>query len=231
MNRILLSVLVGAGMTAWLAAGSKGDDFQARKATGELTIAVRLLSEQEVKQRFVSDLHETHNVVEVLIEPSSGATVELERGQFGLKAKGAVLAVEAESPATAAAALQRAAAAQRNVTLYPSGEVGYQSGDPYPGYGPDYGPAYDPRDPRRRGRGGLYTRVGVGVGISKGGPGSGDRDREVMEIELTDKGLPEGPIDAPVTGFLYFPILDEKAEAFLLEFEGASEKVQLELTR
>ena len=221
MSRILLSAVAAAGLTCWLGAGSKIDDFQARKTIAELTIAARVLSEQEVKQRFVSDLHENYDVVEVFIEPNSGAAVELERGQFGLKAKDADLAMEAESPSTAAAALQRSASSKRNVTLYPSGEIGYESGNHYPGYGP-----YDPRR-----RSGLYTRVGVGVGLGRGGSGASDKDREVMEIELTDKGLPEGRIDGPVSGFLYFPTLDEKAEAFVLQFEGASEKVELKLTR
>jgi hypothetical protein len=49
------------------------------------------------------------------------------------------------------------------------------------------------------------TSAGVGVGIGKPripDPGTSQADRRTMEVELREKGLPEGNAMAPVAGFI-----------------------------
>jgi hypothetical protein len=49
-----------------------------------------------------------------------------------------------------------------------------------------------------------------------------------MELELTEKGLPEGMMSRPVSGYLYFSLKDrKKGEAFHLEFTAAAESIVL----
>ena len=98
--------------------------------------------------------------------------------------------------------------------------VGYETGtytDPYTG--------------QRRRAGGVTTSAGVGVGVGVGGSGSQsgstEADRKAMEIELKEKGLPEGKASAPVAGHLYFPISNKKNAKYQLEYMLNGEKVTL----
>jgi len=64
-----------------------------------------------------------------------------------------------------------------------------------------------------------------------GGPsGPSDRDRGVMEMELTEQGLPEGIAAAPVAGHLYFPSsAKRKSGIYELEYRLRGQKVTLKL--
>jgi hypothetical protein len=107
------------------------------------------------------------------------------------------------------------------VAVYPTAAVGYESG------------GIDPVTGQRRGRG-VYTSTGVGVGV--GGPqppapGSTERDRRTMELELSEKGLPEGNAAAPVSGYLYFVLSSgkNKKAPHQLEYMLNGEKITLQL--
>jgi hypothetical protein len=137
--------------------------------------------------------------------------------------------IRPQEAVTMARILQRETSAQcdSDIALYPTAEVGYDSGPSV--YGPVYG-----------GRGGGWrTGVGLGVGIGKGSQpppaASTAEDLETMKIELEEKGLPEGPITAPVAGHLYFPIMDRKLNpktaSFELGHDGSSGKVRIRLAR
>ena len=52
--------------------------------------------------------------------------------------------------------------------------------------------------------------MGVGADPSQPRAASTDRDRDTMELELSEKGLPEGTASAPVAGYLYFPLSSTK---------------------
>jgi hypothetical protein len=53
-----------------------------------------------------------------------------------------------------------------------------------------------------------------------------------METELSEKGLPEGSVSAPVAGFVYFPLASRKKNATLqLEYKVNGENVSLTLPR
>jgi hypothetical protein len=52
------------------------------------------------------------------------------------------------------------------------------------------------------------------------------------EMELTDKGLPEGKASSPVAGYLYFPVLQGKKHTPLqLNYETKGSSVILELSK
>ena len=51
-----------------------------------------------------------------------------------------------------------------------------------------------------------------------------------MELELTEKALPEGTVLAPVAGYLYFSISqDNKKASYELEYTLGGQKVLLKL--
>jgi hypothetical protein len=106
-----------------------------------------------------------------------------------------------------------------DVVVVPTAGVGYQTGgiDPVTGA------------PRR---GGVVTSTGVGVGV--GGPqdpkaGSTDADRRTMELELREKGLPEGNTAHAVSGYLYFSQPQRKNAKYQLEYMLNDNKITLDL--
>ncbi len=105
-----------------------------------------------------------------------------------------------------------------DLDIHPTVGIGYESGnDPY------YG--------RRKG---VYTTAGVQVGAGgwhDPGTASTGRDRQIMEEELADKQLPDGPLRGPVAGYLYFPFPANKQKnvTYELEWNGAAGRLRLPL--
>lgn len=99
------------------------------------------------------------------------------------------------------------------MTLYPSAGIGYESGPR----------VYDPVTGTPRG-GGLSTSAGVGVGVGPSQSGAGEQDRTTMELELSEKGLPETKASKPLSGYLYFPVTSKKKNGLLLECSLGKEK-------
>jgi hypothetical protein len=180
-----------------------------------------LLTSQEARSNFVSDLNHCCLVVEVAMYPQQGQPVEVSLNDFSLRTIGTDHAVKAGSATLISGTLQKKAAASRDVVVSPSVGVGYESGA-----------VYDPVTGQPRRGGGVYTQTGVGVGIgSPGGQGGGtDADRKVMETELDEKGLPEGAVATPVAGYLYFPLAKRAKNArYELEYRLNGSKVVLRL--
>jgi len=71
--------------------------------------------------------------------------------------------------------------------------------------------------------------VGVGIDNSGDQPGSTEADRKTMELELSEKGLPEGTASAPVAGHLYFSIAKKKNAQYQLEYTVDGKEVILSL--
>jgi hypothetical protein len=99
---------------------------------------------------------------------------------------------------------------------------GYESGtDPYTG---------------RRVHG-TYTAAQVGVGGSNNpgpprypSPGGYPQDRALLEGQLWDKSLPEGEVQRPTAGYLYFPasLLKKKSnDVYELQYLGPQDRPQL----
>jgi hypothetical protein len=194
-------------------------DFPQQKAGDGIVVAAASLTPEQVKSNFATDLNRGFLVVEVAIYPEKGRSIELHPSDFVLRSRTRELLGRPGDPKSIAASLQKAASSDRDVTLYPTATIGYESG---PGY-------YDPMSGRRRG-GGLYTGAGVGVGVGKSGAGATDQDRRTMELELTEKELPAGIAAAPVSGYLYFPLKSNKRRGdFFLEFTAGTESLMMQL--
>lgn len=177
-------------------------DYPYSLERNDFALGAKVLSRQEVDRLFTTDLNRGYVVLEVAIYPAQGGAVNVSAGQFLLREDGSRDYARAAKPSEAAGALQRKNAKRgggRDVTLYPTVGVGYSTGGPY------------------YGRGGWNTSVGVGVGVGPSdAPASTEADRDVMETELTDKGIPSGEFDKPVAGYLYFPLtIDDPKQAHL----------------
>jgi hypothetical protein len=185
-----------------------------------VTLAARVLTTDEVRSGFVTDLDRRYAVIEVAVYPAAGKEIEVSDLDFSLRYDGRSSWTRAATARTVAAAVRRRNANARNgdITLTPTIGIGHSTG-------PDWGDG-------RRG-GGTSIGTGVGVGIGGGGspdppPASSDADRAVMERELADKALPLGRVTAPVAGYLYFPLPQRKSVvAEELEFDGEAGNIRL----
>lgn len=204
-------------------------DYPAHENANELTVAAAVLSPDQAKSLFATDLRD-YTVIEVGLYPAAGQTIDVASVDFALRVGAQGDIVRAANPRAIAASNQRKntppPSRGSDITLYPTATIGYESGD-----------VYDPATGTRRRAGGVYTGAGVGVGVGGAGappqaprPGSTDRDREVMQQELLDKALPDGPVTAPVAGYLYFRLpAKAKNSALELQYYAASHKIRVPL--
>ena len=190
-------------------------DYRAQETSGDVTVAAEIVPPSQVKNLFSTDLSK-YVVVEVAVYPKDGTTANLQRIDFALKVGSNT--VRAAAPEAIARTRQRAAtpppSSSSDINIYPTAEIGYESG------------------PYHRG---VYTAEGVGVAVG-GPPGppryppaSTDADRDVMQQELADKGLTEGATSKPVAGYLYFPVSGKKKATYDLQYYGSEKKILLEL--
>lgn len=182
-------------------------------------IGVVLLSPEQARKQFVSDLNRCCVVVEIALYPEKDQPVAVSLNDFAISPVASESATKPASAKVVASTLQKKAADTRDISVYPSVGVGYGSGG--------YDPVTGTRTP-----GGTYKQVGVGVGIGGGGqPASTDKDRATMETELSEKGLPEGSAAAPVAGYVYFPITRKKGTALQLSYAVNGQKIVLRLSQ
>jgi len=183
-------------------------------------VGAKLLSRDEARKAFVSDVNDCCLVVEIALYPRKDRAVDVSLNDLTLRQIGSETAAKPSSAKLIAATLQKSSRAKRDISVYPSTEIGYGSG-----------PAYDPNTGTQR-AGGVYTRTGVGVGIGSAGAGATDKDRSTMEMELSEKGLPEGSATAPVAGYVYFPIHSTKKKVgYELSCVVSGNKVVLSLSQ
>lgn len=77
----------------------------------------------------------------------------------------------------------------------------------------------------------VHTEAEVRIEDYRGAPHPvSDKDREVAEVELANKGLPEGKVSAPVAGCLYFSIVPKKHAALRLDYELNGSKTVLQFS-
>lgn len=196
---------------------SSAADYPVSRRHADMTIAAAQLSPKQVNRSFATDLNAgDYMVVEIGIFPASEKPVTVDPQRFMLRS-GKDDIVRPASPQAIAASQQRPEpSGGRDVTLYPTAGVGYETGtDPYGGR-----------------ISGTTTSVGLGVGIGpKAPPAASTRaDRNTMETELTDKGLPAATSKEPFAGYLYFPIVNKKATSYVLEYSDQNGTVKLSLT-
>lgn len=224
---LLCAVSVYADAPRGTVPRAAADSYPAHVVLDSVSVGAVLLTPDQTKKAFASDLDRCCLVVEVAFYPQNGSRVNISSNDFVLRVSGTDIATKPSSAELLAAKLQKKAAPPssngHDVVIVPTAGVGYESG------------GYDPVTGQRR-PGGVVTTTGVGVGVGMGGsqpspPGSTDRDRRTMELELSEKGLPEGNASAPVSGYLYFSLPEkrDKKATHQLEYMLNGEKVVLSL--
>ena len=185
-----------------------------------VAIGASLLTRDQVRRSFVSDLNRCCLVVEVAFYPVKDRPLNVSLNDFVLRIKDSDVTAQPSPAKVVAVSLQKKARSDRDVTVSPSYGVTYQSGH---GYDPTSGTAQS---------GGITQTTGVLVAVGHPGsnPGSTDKDRSAMEAELSEKGLPEGSVTTPFAGYIYFPVSSKKKNANReLGYTLGKEKVVLSL--
>src|SRR5689334_13565137 len=188
---------------------ASASDYPARQTGAAAGVGAALLAPEEVKKLFAVDLTKMgYVVVELAIYPER--TVDVATRDFLLRVTSSGSTMRPVAPSVIAARLDdkkhpsQPPKVPERVQVYTGGTIGYESG------------GYNGRRTH-----GVYTEAGVGVGV--GGPGappppppppprSGkDQDALSVQADLEYSALPEGRIDHPVAGYLYFPAPPKKA--------------------
>ena len=193
---------------------SSADQYPLHAQDG-ISLGAKVLSRDEARKAFVSDVNRCCIVLEIALYPDQARPLNVSLNDFALRSKKAASATKPSSPKVVAASIQQKAAGDRDIAVYPSTGVGYESGT-----------AYDPVTGAPRRGGGVYTQAGVGVAVGgSNGPGVSDSDRSVMETELAEKGLSEGSTTAAVAGYIYFPLSSKKKGDYQLEYSVEGKKL------
>ena len=226
-RRWLVAGLIGA--TALASDAPKGtvpraapDKYSAHAEQNGAGIGATLLTSSQARKIFSTDVDRCCMVVEVALYPQKDGLIEVSLSDFALRVAGQDIATRPSSAEVVAGKLQRLAEPPpQGPDVGGSVGVGYENG------------GIDPVTGQRRSGHTVTTGAGVGVGI--GGPpqpprrGSTDADRRTLELELSEKGLPQGNTAAPVSGYIYFSVTQKKNAKYQLEYMLGGNKVVLAL--
>ncbi len=200
------------------------DQYDAHAEQNGFAIGASLLSASQARKAFNTEVDRCCLVVEVALYPPKDGLTEVSLSDFALRVAGKDIATRPTSAEVVAGKLQRPLEPKpdgRDVVISQHAGIGYQTGgvDPVTGL---------PRP------GGVVTSSGAGVGVGVGGSrdpkaGSTDADRRTLELELREKGLPEGNTATPVSGYLYFSMAPKKNAKYQLEYMLNGNKVTLAL--
>jgi hypothetical protein len=181
--------------------------YPASKTQSAYSIGAKQLSKTQIQNSLATPLAERYVVVEIGFFPAEGKSITLKRTDFALRTSDGEDVISPASPEEIAPIFQKRPHSSRDVTLYPTANVGYQSYPVYDGTG-------------RRVSGPVYG-AGMGVGVDKTtSPATTDADRKTMETELRDKELKDGDVSKPVAGYLYFPIASQGKVRYELEYRS-----------
>ena len=193
-------------------------DYPSSKTESEYSIGAKLLSKTQIQNSFATPLAGRYVVVEVGFYPAEGKSVDVEPANFSLLTSDGKSSVVPATPEEIASILQRRPGSSRDVTLYPTANVGYASWPVYTGNG------------NTKQVGGPVVGAGLGVGVEKNtSPATTDSDRSTMQTELSDKELKSGDVAYPVAGYLYFPVTG-KDKTYQLEYRSTEASSKLELS-
>ena len=190
--------------------------YPASKVQPVYSIGAKRLSKTEVQNSFATPLAGRYIVVEIGFYPADSKTISLKQSDFALRTSDGKDMVSPASPGTIASIYQKRPESSRDVTLYPTANVGYVSYPSYDGSG-------------RRVSGVVYG-AGMGVGVDKSpSAATTDSDRQTMETELLDKELKDAEVSKAVAGYLYFPIATKQKVEYQLEYHGTDAVTSLPL--
>lgn len=191
--------LFGQQQAGGITARSKPDSYAVHVSADGHTFAASLLTSEQVKHTFASDISKRYLVFEIACYPESGASVDLRPDAFIADGRDRDVVRPADAMTVAARMEQKATPNMPSQmgNIETEANIGYETGtDPYTG---------------RRVHG---TYAGTGVGVNNypdRGPQRPDstdwgRNMETLQRQLEDRALPGGKFDHPVAGYLYFPI-------------------------
>lgn len=189
-----------------LPARSTAADYPGQGSSDTVTIGAEILDADQAQNSFSTDLSK-YVVIEVSVYPKAGQSIDVAALDFALKTEGRSHVRPVSARSIAGVIQKRSDSRKDDILLYPNVGVG-------------------------RGPGGWGTSTGVGVGVGGGrpGPASTPADRRTMELELSEKGLPEGVTGKAVAGYLYFPADSRRRPAsYELEYQGEKQNVTLTL--
>jgi hypothetical protein len=188
--------------------------YPASRVQPVYSIGAKRLSKTEVQNSFATPLAGRYIVVEIGFYPADSKTISLKQSDFALRTSDGNDSISPASPQTMASIYQKRPQSGRDVTLYPTANVGYVSYPDYDG---------------RRVSGPVYG-VGMGVGVDKStSAATTNSDRQTMETELLDKELKDAEVSRPVAGYLYFPITSKQKGDYKLEYQGTDAVTSLPL--
>lgn len=202
---------------------ASADKYAAHAEQDGNSIGATALKPAQVKKAFSTDLEACCVAVEVALYPGRDHMLEVSADDFVLREVGHDIGTKPSSPELIAGKLQRRAQpdqpGDKNIEISPRAGIGYETG------------GIDPISGQQR-HGGVITSTGVDVAV--GGsrepqPGSTQADRRTMELELHEKGLPQGNTASPVAGYLYFAVPKGKKVKYRLEYVLNGTKVVLPL--
>jgi hypothetical protein len=199
---------------------SSVDRYHTHAQTDGTSVGANILTPKQVQKAFVANLNRCCIVVEFAFYPAKGKDPhDLSLDDFALYISGSDIGTKPQSATVVAASLQKKAGSGPPVSVSGGATVGYESGT-----------YTDPNTGQPTRVHGVYTGTEVNVSDPKPSPGSTERDRQIMETELSQKGLPQGKTAAPVAGYLYFSIHNRKKDAkYQLEYNFNGEKLVLPL--
>lgn len=212
---LLALTIASADSTHGMKPRNTAADYPVFQQHPNLALGAEQLSPKQVQHAFATELDKRYVVVEIGIFPGANGNVKLSASDFMLHVVGTKEILRPASPETIAQVLYKKPATTHDVTVTPVGSIGYESG------GRDmYGNRYP---------GGMTTSTGAMVGIGNNKVGGTEADRKTMETELRDKGLPQGDMTQPVSGYLYFPVSTNKRVQYELEYTGNGQDIRLQL--
>ena len=195
-------------------------DYPAWRTAGGLTLAAAVLTPEQVKKRFHTNLNRGYVAVEVAVYPEAGREVNLAVQDFMARFGSDPEIQRPLGPPVIAARLGKKGApppdARGKVHVYTTETVGYEHG-PY-------------------GRSGVYTGTSTAVGIGDPGvpppppPAPSGMDRTGIRLELDQLSLPEGKISQATAGYLYFAKPAKgKLSPLHLTYYGEQGQIQIEV--
>ena len=197
---------------------SSADKYPAHAKQGDVSIGAALLTRKQVSKEFAADVNHCCLVVEVAVYPRKDEPLNISLDDFKLTVGGTDTPMKPRSAAVISAKLEKADSS--GVTTSTGAGIGYESGsytDPVTG------------QPVRVHTVTRSAQVGVGAG-ERVPAAVAERDRQVIELELSEKGLPEAKIAIPVSGYLYFSLRKQKKNTkYRLEYVVNGETLNLQL--
>jgi hypothetical protein len=196
------------------------DKYQAHAEFEGVSIGAELLTRKEVSKEFAADVNRCCLVVRVAVYPKKDELLVVSLDDFTLTVAETDTSIRPQSATVISAKLEKKKGSNGGVSTSTSAGIGYESGtyiDPVTG------------QPVRVH--GVTTSAGVAVGMGDRVPATvAEHEREVIERELSERGLPEAKIAIPVSGYLYFSFPRQKKHTkYHLTYAVKGETLNVEL--